>query len=669
MVWGMLAAGVRPSRGVSPFVAYGAAGLFVIVGLFLAWKAVEAVLRYRRFGDATLLLAVHPAVAGGELAGSITIPVPYDPANAYFAGVAATEFTAQLSGGKIYSAQQTLFEEDAAAWAEPAGAGTRVRFSIALPPEAPPSLRYGESLTWTSGTTDKVYLKWHVHLAADIPGIDLNESFEVPVVRPAATELMPRGPATVPMAASIAAPLMPPAARRAPLRTSHNRPFEYRRLGERVRVVQPAWKKPGNVSSPASVIGGLAVCGIFAALGVFLLGQREWLIGGVFFSIGALLILAMLGYLAHELSAEIDPESVHVVRRIGPVVFKDVRLQRAQIAAVEAAAESQAQQSGGSTITRSVRVRMRDGSTHTLAEFMPRQQDAVALRNLVAARLALGAEARVGSAAVVPSRGLRAGAPAAGWMKALGGLLVAGFFAWQAWPFVRAVFLPERPRPQAQPVVTATPPPAPVQRAPLPAPEDWRGAFDQARSALSESRLADAEGLFRQSLAFVEKEHGAGHPAAGVVLHQLALTYERQQRPGDQEATLKRSLAVFEQHRPREAKAALGTLGGFVDQENVARYLGDMYWDRRNYGESFVYFRKAHDAALEVDVAPEIRNMKRAYTSAGVMKTACMIGKWDIADDAMAELKRRYPSVGASTQRYLKYWIETGEPRLQARRC
>ena len=123
MVWGMLAAGVRPSRGVSPLLAYGAAGLFVAAGLFLAWKAVEAVLRYRRFGDATLLLATHPAVAGGELAGAITIPVPYNPAHKFFASVSATEFTAQLSGGKIYSARQTLFEEDATAWAEPAGAG------------------------------------------------------------------------------------------------------------------------------------------------------------------------------------------------------------------------------------------------------------------------------------------------------------------------------------------------------------------------------------------------------------------------------------------------------------------------------------------------------------------------------------------------------------------
>jgi hypothetical protein len=35
----------------------------------------------------------------------------------------------------------------------------------------------------------------------------------------------------------------------------------------------------------------------------------------------------------------------------------------------------------------------------------------------------------------------------------------------------------------------------------------------------------------------------------------------------------------------------------------------------------------------------------------------------------MAELKQRYPTVGADAQRFLKYWIDTGEPRLQARKC
>ena len=52
-----------------------------------------------------------------------------------------------------------------------------------------------------------------------------------------------------------------------------------------------------------------------------------------------------------------------------------------------------------------------------------------------------------------------------------------------------------------------------------------------------------------------------------------------------------------------------------------------------------------------------------------MMATSCMLGKWEISDAAMAELLQRFPNTDADTQRQLKYWIDTGEPRLKARKC
>jgi tetratricopeptide (TPR) repeat protein len=675
-------------------VAYGAVGLFVMVGLAILYWFLKALLSYQRFRGVVLVLDPHPARADGDLAGTVSIPVPYSAANVYRAKVTASEHSAHRSGGKLHTRTQLLFEEEAVVRAEPAAGGTRLRFSIALPPEAPASMHHGESLAWSSSTIDKVYLHWRVHFEADIPGVDLDESFEVPVVRGAAPAAMPRtaaadiaparvrmvdmGPALVGAAPAVSATPVPrPASSKPPpLPAGHNPAYQYQRVGERIRVVQPAWKKPGNVGSIWNLIGGLVPSGAFVAVGVYLLGQGVW--WGIFFLIvGAIFVIGVPAWLGHELAAEIDAEMVRITRRIGPLVFKDVRLYRAQIAEIEAAAESQAQQVG-SSLSRSVRVRMRDGSVHNLAEFMQRQHEAVVLRNLVAARLGLGADARTGSArvaesarrpALAPDAVLAPGevpAPSTTWVKVVGGLVVAGVFVWQAWPFAREFLFPQRQRPQP---TTAAQPAAPVQRQALPAPGSWNEALEQGRTALAERRPADAERLFREALGFVEKQHGAEHPAAGLVLHQLALAYEGQKRAGDQEATLKRSLAVFERTAPREAKAQLGALGNFVDKENVARYLGDMYWDQRRYADSFVYYQRAHAAALEVDVVPSVRNVKRAYTSAGVMKTACMAGQWDLADETMAELKERYPTVGPEVQRYLKYWIDTGEPRLKARKC
>jgi hypothetical protein len=162
MVAIMLSTGLRPARGVSPVVVYLAAGAFVLVGLLLAAWFVKALLRHLRFGGAILLLD-HPAGPGGAVAGSVSVPIPFDPAHRYHAVLRATEHAAHRAGGKLQTTTRPLFEEQGEVRAEPAAGGTRLRFSFPLPPDAPPSERYGESLTWTSGTVDRVYLH------ADVP--------------------------------------------------------------------------------------------------------------------------------------------------------------------------------------------------------------------------------------------------------------------------------------------------------------------------------------------------------------------------------------------------------------------------------------------------------------------------------------------------------------------
>lgn len=99
----MLSTGQRPARGISPIVVYLAAGAFVLVGLVLAGWFAKALLRHLRFRGALLLLDHHTTV-------------------------------------------RTLFEKRGSVRTEPAVDGTRLRFNLPLPPEAPPSERYGESL-------------------------------------------------------------------------------------------------------------------------------------------------------------------------------------------------------------------------------------------------------------------------------------------------------------------------------------------------------------------------------------------------------------------------------------------------------------------------------------------------------------------------------------------
>jgi len=778
MVAIMLSTGLRPARGVSPVVVYLAAGAFVLVGLLLAAWFVKALLRHLRFGGAILLLD-HPAGPGGAVAGSVSVPIPFDPAHRYHAVLRATEHAAHRAGGKLQTTTRTLFEEQGEVRAEPAAGGTRLRFSFPLPPDAPPSERYGESLTWTSGTVDRVYLQWHLQFSADVPGIDLEEAFEVNVLRSAP-----------PVAAK--APLAAAPASRAPLPAGHNPAFQYERVGDRVRIAQPAWKKPGNIGSAWNIFLGVTVGLLFAGIGVFVFREGAWVVGAVFFAVGALCVVGALGYLAHEVAVEVDGEGLHIVRRIGPVVFKDVRLYRAQIAAIEAVAESQAQQHG-STLTRSVRVRERDGSTHIVAELMPRAQDAVALRNLIAARLALGAEARVGSATVAPPTPRETKPPASSAsFKWAGGLVVLAVVAYQAWPFIRDVVLGWRPQPRVEQAaaprfqyvnvtgkgfgaeahgadlrvrvaeirlestgklpktryvalglsvsrrvgntyqsagslmdrevrgelgVTAevlrdqvfvvrgaaahcaqggceatlllqievTPNVAHTENtgtaalpvsatreiaAPVEAPPKyWDTHLNRASAAVQEGRVEEGMRLFDETIAFVRTNFGAEHPIEAYVLVRKAAMHQRQKDTVAREQALLRAAAILERHPAAEAKRAIGAGGAWMDKEMVARELGDLYWDARRYADGLAYYQRAYAAVPELDTTDYSRNLKLASSSAGIMATACVLQKWDIADRAMAELKSRYPQVKPESQRGLKYWIDTGEPRLKARKC
>ena len=119
----------------------------------------------------------------------------------------------------------------------------------------------------------------------------------------------------------------------------------------------------------------------------------------------------------------------------------------------------------------------------------------------------------------------------------------------------------------------------------------------------------------------------------------------------------------------KTVKAALGTMGWFIDKESVARELGDLLWDRQRTADAFAYYEKAYAAVAELDTTEDVRNDRFALASAGLMITSCTLQKWDLADKAMAELKQRYPTVSPGAQTRLKFWIDGGEPRLKARQC
>ena len=105
------------------------------------------------------------------------------------------------------------------------------------------------------------------------------------------------------------------------------------------------------------------------------------------------------------------------------------------------------------------------------------------------------------------------------------------------------------------------------------------------------------------------------------------------------------------------------------DKVTAALSRGDHYWDKRNYAEAYKYYKQAYEEANALDDSDISRNRKLAFSSSGIMATACMQGKWEEADAAMKELKERYEDLTPENKKKMDYWIRTGEPRLKKRKC
>ena len=630
----------------------------IAIGVF--GQATLATLRYSRFRGLQLELTPETAVTGGEFTGTLLTPIPFQAGREFKAALSAVELTAESYKDDYREVTRPLYSAAGTTRAEAAGTGTLLRFAFVLPADAAPSRGYGESVIWRAENANRVYVKWRLDISADVPGVDLEEVFEIPVVRPGASEL--------------------------PLPAGDNPSFVMARAANALSITQPAWKKPGKPGSAADMLGAGTLAGVI----LFGLNIGGFL-GGVLFIAGAVLTAAIAAYFTHELAVTISPTELRVVRRIGKYTLMDVRIERSRIRAVEAIPAFGRYADG--VAARTVRVRTVDGQTYALAEFMTRTRDVLALCNLVAARLGLGPQTIVGAAELQrpPPPHVYEATETPG-VRLVGGLIALAIAGLIVWPWFDALYEANwgdgkaTKAVTAQPAVPAGAPPSgapavaapPVVAAGTPPPAAsaadatgtrWWPRFEHANAEISARRFDAAEQEFQRILLDIERESGPGHPYAGLLHYHLAMNYGNQRRKADRETALKRALDIFERQPVKAVKAALGSMGWFIDKESAARELGDLLWERQRTADAFAYYEKAYAAVAELDTTEDVRNERLALSAAGVMVTSCTLQKWDIADKAMADLKQRYPTVAAGTQPRLKYWIDSGEPRLKARQC
>lgn len=279
--------------------------LFILVGAGLLVWAVMRTLEWRRFGAAPLTMDPFPGSIGGHVGGHIDLNLPFD-SDAHFS------LTLTLLHSYVSGSGKNRSRTSSAKWQDTQGAhvaagvkGSRLRFRFDVPE--------GLSESDADQREDSYYI-WQLNLAADLPGVDIDRDYEIPVY----------------------------ATREQSRELSGFSIQEARADQEQIDIA--AVKKLARFSYGASgpsllfPIGrdawnglvGILCGGIFAGAGWFLATDAGHVfMGTIFGGVGTLILLSGLYFALNSLEVATEGGDLVTVRRILGVIVKRGRMRRA----------------------------------------------------------------------------------------------------------------------------------------------------------------------------------------------------------------------------------------------------------------------------------------------------------------------------------------------------
>jgi uncharacterized membrane protein YhdT len=244
--------------------------LFPIVGIGLIVWAVREVLRKRRYGDSVLRLDSLPVPLGGMLRATFEVP----------ARLADRELEVQLAcvhrfrsgSGKNRRTREVILWEDrqqATARSGSAPGSTAARIEMPLPLDQPAARR--------QPTDDTIF--WRLTVEAEEPGVDFKGQFELPVFETEITEAARENPQAA-------------LDQRIESEAWRETGVEYGRAAGGQRFYFPRLRMLG--AGLVLLLFSLP----FSGAGIFLMiGEGQWIFGGIFALAGTLILLGALSML------------------------------------------------------------------------------------------------------------------------------------------------------------------------------------------------------------------------------------------------------------------------------------------------------------------------------------------------------------------------------------
>ncbi len=146
--------------------------IFPLAALCFLVSALRKTLEWRRFGRLALVMDPFPGSLGGDVGGSLELPLRYGPDHRFEATLACCRVYEKDTGESTETREEVIWDRPGLVRAGPSLDGTRLAFRFTPPSDLP-----------ESEPKSADYTRWSLHLRAALPGPDLDRVFVIPVFR------------------------------------------------------------------------------------------------------------------------------------------------------------------------------------------------------------------------------------------------------------------------------------------------------------------------------------------------------------------------------------------------------------------------------------------------------------------------------------------------------
>jgi hypothetical protein len=278
--------------------------LFPVVGIGLITWAVKRTMEWKRFGPAPVTLDPFPGAIGGHVGGTIDVNLPYD-ANTQVSLTLTSLYSYVSGSGKNRSRKESAeWQDTQVAHVSPGNRGSRLSFRFDVPQDLHDS---------DADQSEDSYYLWRLNLNADLPGVDIDRDYEIPVY------------ATGKKSEQLSELSIGQA------RTRQNK-IDIKAIEKLVNLSYDAGGPVMHFPMGRNLFGGMvgAVIGaVFAGAGWFLLSREGALfMGSIFGLVGLLVVVATLYTVLNSLEVFQAGDEIRSVRRILGIPVKRSRMRR-----------------------------------------------------------------------------------------------------------------------------------------------------------------------------------------------------------------------------------------------------------------------------------------------------------------------------------------------------